>query len=151
MTGLLSNNLNVRITRLDKTLPLPEYHTPGAVAFDFYSSVDTTIQPHSQALIPSNFIIEVPRGYFLMLAARSSLTKKGLMLHNGIGVIDQDYHGPEDVVKMLLYNFTDTAITVGRGERIAQGLILPITRATWQEVDVLKSESRGGFGTTGKV
>jgi dUTP pyrophosphatase len=151
MTGSPSSNLKVRIIRLDKTLPLPEYHTPGAVAFDFYSGIAKTIEPGSQALLPSNFIIEVPQGYFLMLAARSSLTKKGLMLHNGIGVIDQDYHGPEDVVKMLLYNFTGAAVTVERGERIAQGLILPVTKAAWEEVDVLKPESRGGFGSTGKV
>ncbi len=151
MTGSPLNNIKVRITRLDKTLPLPEYHTPGSVAFDLYSAVAATVEPRAQTLFPSNLIIEVPQGYFLMLAARSSLTKKGLMLHNGIGVVDQDYHGPEDEVKILLYNFTDGPVMVERGERIAQGLIIPIIRASWEETEVIKTESRGGFGSTGKA
>jgi dUTP pyrophosphatase len=147
----LLNDLAIKVVRIDKDLPLPAYQTAGAVAFDLSSRVEQTVQPHAHTLLPSNLIIEVPAGYFLMLAARSSLTKRGLQMSNGIGVIDQDYHGPEDETQILVYNFTDQPVTVKRGERIAQGLIIPIIRAAWEEVETIKLESRGGFGSTGKA
>lgn len=143
--------MKVRIVRIDKSLPLPKYHTEGAVAFDLYSREEATIQPGEMKLLPSNFIIEVPAGHALILAARSSLSKrKGLMLANGVGVIDQDYHGPEDETGILVRNFTDVPVTVERGERIAQGLIMPIEKAEFEEKNSIKEESRGGFGSTGK-
>jgi len=142
--------MTIKIIRLDKSLPLPEYQTPGSVAFDLYTREARTIEPKTRALLPSNFIIEVPEGYFLMLAARSSLPKRGLVILNGVGIIDQDYHGPEDETKMLVYNFTDEPITVEKGERIAQGLIIPVAHPAWEEVESIKTESRGGFGSTGK-
>ncbi|HTY39870.1 MAG TPA: dUTP diphosphatase [Candidatus Paceibacterota bacterium] len=141
--------MKVRITRIDKELPLPEYHTEGAVAFDLYSRMDVDIAPKERAVLPSNFIIEVPKGYFLMIAARSSTAKRGLMLANGVGTIDQDYHGPKDEVGISVYNFTDEPVMVKRGDRIAQGLLIPIIHAEWQEVEKIKDESRGGFGSTG--
>jgi dUTP pyrophosphatase len=142
--------MKVKIVRVDKSLPLPEYHTEGAVAFDMYSREDAAIAPGELTMLPSNFIIQVPDGYALIIAARSSLAKKkGLVLRNGIGVIDKDYHGPEDEIKILVYNFTDSPVAVTRGERIAQGLIVPVAKATWEEVSVIKDDSRGGFGSTG--
>jgi dUTP diphosphatase len=145
------NKLTIKIIRLDKSLPLPEYQTAGAVAFDLYTREARTIEPKTKALLPSNFIIEVPEGYFLMLAARSSLPKRGLQILNGVGIIDQDYHGPEDETKMLVYNFTEQPVTLEKGERIAQGLIIPVTKVGWDEVDAIKPGSRGGFGSSGKA
>ncbi len=141
--------MKVKIKRLDKSLPLPDYHTKGAVAFDIYSRVDEIIGPHGRKIVPSNLIIEVPKGYVLVLAARSSLSKKGLRLSNGIGIIDQDYHGPQDEISILLNNFTDQSVEVKKGERIAQGFIIPVEKADWEEVPEIKKESRGGFGSTG--
>ncbi len=142
--------MKVKIVRIDKSLPLPEYQTGGAVAFDLYARENTKVVPGELKLIPSNFIIEVPEGYTLILAARSSLArKKGLALANGIGVIDQDYHGPKDEIGILVRNLTDSEVVVEKGERIAQGLILPVERAEWEEADSIKEESRGGFGSTG--
>ena len=142
--------MKIKIVRVDKSLPLPKYQTEGAVAFDLYCREDATVAPHELAMLPSNFIIQVPDGYALIIAARSSLAKKkGLVLGNGIGVIDKDYHGPEDEIKILVHNFTDSPIVVTRGERIAQGLIVPVAKATWEEVSAIKDESRGGFGSTG--
>ena len=141
--------MKVRISRIDPSLPLPEYRTPGAVAFDFYTRTDATIAPHECKLLPANFIIQVPEGYALVIAARSGLFKKGLALRNGIGVIDQDYHGPKDEIGILLYNFTETPVEVRRGDRVAQGLIVPIAKAEWEEVAQIKEDSRGGFGSTG--
>lgn len=130
-------------------MPMPEYQTPDSVAFDLYSREDIKIEPHGRATAPSNLIIEVPKGHFLMIAARSSLSKKGLILSNGIGIIDQDYHGRDDEIGILLYNLSEQPVEIKRGERIAQGLILPIETAEWQEVEEIKKDSRGGFGSTG--
>ena len=141
--------MKIKIVRIDKSLPLPEYHTEGAVAFDLYSRTDAAIPAKTSALLPSNFIIKVPEGHALILAARSSLgKKKGLVFRNGIGVIDQDYHGPKDEVCLLVHNFTDEPVAVERGERLGQGIIVPIIKAEWEEVDEIKKESRGGFGST---
>lgn len=141
--------MKVKIVRVDATLPLPEYQTSGAVAFDMYTREDAVIAPKSLSALPSNLIIAVPEGYFLLIASRSSAPKKGLMTPHGIGVIDQDYHGPNDEIKIQMYNYTDQPVEIKRGDRIAQGLILPIMKAEWEEVSVIKEESRGGFGSTG--
>ncbi len=141
--------MKVKIVRIDKSLPLPEYKTAGAVAFDLYSREKATIPAGAIALLPSNFIIQVPKGYFLMLASRSSTFKKGLTMVNSIGIIDQDFHGPADEFKLTMHNFSHLPVTIERGERIGQGLIIPIVRPEWEEVDKIKEESRGGFGTTG--
>lgn len=141
--------MQIKISRIDKSLPLPEYQTSGAVAFDMYPRIDAILKSGEWQLLPSNLIIEVPAGYALILAARSSLTKKGLRLSNGIGVIDQDYHGPSDEIGILVYNFFDHKVKIDKGDRIAQGIIVPVTKAEWQEIDLTKENSRGGFGSTG--
>lgn len=141
--------MKLKIQRIDKTLPLPEYKTEGAVAFDIYSRVNEFIKPREIKYLPSNLIIQVPKGYFLMIASRSSTHKKGLMLANGIGVLDQDYCGPKDEIFIPLYNFTDKKVQIEKGERIAQGILTPIKKAVWREVGSINKKSRGGFGSTG--
>ncbi|PIR96707.1 MAG: dUTP diphosphatase [Candidatus Doudnabacteria bacterium CG10_big_fil_rev_8_21_14_0_10_41_10] len=142
--------MKVKIFRIDKSLPLPEYKTKGSVAFDIYSRVDATVSPKAIETFPTNLIVKVPVGYILMIVARSSTgKKKGLSMANGVGVIDQDFHGSEDEIKILFRNFTDQKVIVKKGERIAQGLILPIEKAEWEEVEEMTGKSRGGFGSTG--
>lgn len=141
--------MKVKIVRIDKALPLPEYQTEGSVAFDIYSRVDLEIPAHETRIAPSNLIVEVPAGHFLMIAARSSLYKKKIMVSNGIGVVDQDFHGPKDEIGVLLYNSSHELVSVKRGDRVAQGLIVPIQKADWEEVSEIKKDSRGGFGSTG--
>lgn len=142
--------MQITIKRIDKDLPLPQYHTSGAAAFDFYSRETLTIEAKTVARIPSNFIIATPTGYFLMVAARSSLaSKKGLMLANGIGIIDSDYCGENDEILISVYNFTDQPVVVERGERIAQGTFVKIEQGIWEEVEKMTSKDRGGFGSTG--
>lgn len=141
--------MNIRIKRIDKSLPLPKYQTEGSVAFDIYSREGATIKPGEVKSAASNLIIEVPKGYALLIASRSSLSRKGLMLANGVGIIDQDYHGEKDEIGILLYNATHEVVEIKRGERIAQGLVIPIQKAEWEEVDEIKKDSRGGFGSTG--
>jgi dUTP pyrophosphatase len=142
---------SVRIRRLDSSVPLPAYQTPGAAGFDLAASADVLIAPGTIALVPTGLVIEVPPGHFLGIFARSSTPlKKGLMVANGVGVIDQDYCGPADEVKIQVLNFTAAPVQVTRGDRIAQGLFIPVVRAQWQESPGdLRDGSRGGFGATG--
>lgn len=142
--------MNVKIKRIDKELPLPKYETSGAVAFDVIARVETIVPPGEIALVPGNVIVEIPQNYMLILASRSSTPiKKGLMTPHGIGIIDQDYCGPEDELKVQLYNFTKDPVTVARGERIAQGIFARIDRFDWAEVEEIEKPTRGGFGSTG--
>ena len=143
--------MKLKIKRVNKSLPLPEYQTRGAVAFDLYARVETVIPPMKPTLIPTNLIIKIPPQHFLMLASRSSTPiKKGLMVANGIGVVDEDYRGNEDEIKLQMLNFTDKDVVVEKGERIGQAVLVQISKATeFIEVDKMDEKSRGGFGTTG--
>jgi dUTP pyrophosphatase len=141
--------MNVRITRLDERVALPEYQTDGAAGFDLSARVEVTIAPGQVALIPTGLVIEVPDGHFLGVFARSSTPlKRGLMVANGVGVVDSDYCGATDEIKIQVLNFTSASVTVGAGERVAQGIILPLVRATWVESTIDRT-ARGGFGSTG--
>lgn len=142
--------MNIRIKRIDRSLPLPAYQTPGSVAFDIYSRIDMTIAPKTLSRIPTNLIIQTPHGYMLVVAPRSSTpSKKGLSIPHGIGIIDQDFCGPKDEINMQVYNFTEGEVSIQRGERVCQGVFVPIERAEWQEIDSLDTKTRGGFGSTG--
>jgi dUTP pyrophosphatase len=142
--------MQVRIKRIDQTLPLPEYQTDGSVAFDIYSRIDAEIPAHDFVALPTNLIIETPPGYMLMLATRSSSAKKkGLNMRNGIGIIDRDYSGDEDEIHILTQNLTDSPIHISRGERLAQGVFVRVDIAKWDEIDEMDRDSRGGFGSTG--
>jgi dUTP pyrophosphatase len=140
----------VRIRRLDPSVELPRYATAGSAAFDLAASADTVIAPGEVRLVPTGLVIEVPEGMFLAVFARSSTPlKRGLMIANGVGVVDSDYCGPADEVKIPALNFTPLPVKVTRGDRIAQGILLPSPRVEWDEVGELRVGSRGGFGATG--
>lgn len=142
--------MKVKIKLVDQDLPLPEYHTEGSVGFDIYSRLETKIASKSLAKIPTNLIIQTPPGYMLMIASRGSTPhKKGLLPPHGFGVGDQDFWGEDDEYDLSVYNFTDQDVVVERGERIAQGIFVPIGIAEWDEVKIIKDSSRGKFGSTG--
>lgn len=142
--------MKVKIQRVDKNLPLPKYETEGSVGFDFLAREDTEIPAKTVSLIPGNVIVEVPQTYMLLISLRSSTPrKKGLLMPHGIGVIDHDYCGPDDEIKIQVYNFTDHSVTVKRGEKIAQGIFVHIDKFDWEEVEKIRENSRGGFGSTG--
>ena len=106
--------------------------------------------PGQIALVRTGLVIEVPTGHFLGIFARSSTPlKRGLMVANGVGVIDPDYSGPNDEVMVPVLNFTASEVSVSRGDRLAQAVVLPAPRVTWQEVSEIRQVTRGGFGATG--
>ncbi|MFA6386572.1 MAG: dUTP diphosphatase [Candidatus Paceibacterota bacterium] len=140
--------MKIKIKRIDKSFPLPEYHTLGAVAFDLYSRIDAVILPKTLERLPTNVIIEIPKGYMLEIKDRSStLKKKGLFV--SVGYIDNDYHGESDEILLQVYNMTDNDVTIEKGERLGQGVFVRVDIAEWEEVDIMSSSNRGGFGTTG--
>lgn len=141
--------MKIRIKRFDKSLPLPEHKTAGAAAFDLLAREDTSIPPHEIGYVPLNVAIETPPGHFLLLAARSSTHKKGLLPANGIGIGDPDFAGDNDQYHIPYYNITDKEIVVTKGERIAQAMFIKRTEFEWEEVDELGNKDRGGFGSTG--
>jgi len=128
---------------------LPEYKTAGAVAFDLAVIEEKTIEPGQIVKFQTGLVIKVPENHVLVLAARSSNTNKAIQMANGIGVIDQDYCGPEDQLHLALYNIGSEPYTVKKGERIAQGMFLPVSLAVFSLKETMDSPSRGGFGTTG--
>ncbi len=141
--------MKIKITRLRDDVEIPKYQTDGAAAFDLASADEIIVPPKSLKLVPTGLVIGTPSGHVLILASRSSLfKKKGLVLANGIGVVDSDYAGPEDQIFLAVYNQLETEVKIETGERIAQGMIMPVTRAEFFEGDA-EGESRGGFGSTG--
>ncbi len=142
--------MRLKIKRLDPTIPLPAYGTDEAAGFDLAASSDITIGPGQIALVRTGLIIEVPTGHFLAIFARSSTPlKRGLVVPNGVGVVDPDYSGPNDEVMIQVLNFTKADVVVLRGDRLAQGIVLSAPRVMWNEVEEIREVTRGGFGATG--
>ncbi|MBP9822196.1 MAG: dUTP diphosphatase [Candidatus Pacebacteria bacterium] len=139
----------ILVKRFDKELPMPEYKTAGAAGFDFSARETTTIKAGELARIPINIAMEIPKGHFLLLAARSSTYKLGLTMINGVGIIDSDYRGDEDEISCMVQNYTKKSVTIEKGTRIAQGVIIKHERAIWKETKKMRAKTRGGFGTTG--
>ena len=142
-------HMKVNIKRVDKTLPLPKYETAGSVGFDLLCRETAEVAPRRIVLIPANVIVETPPGYMLMVCLRSSTPRKhGLLMPQGLGVVDNDYCGENDELQIQVYNFTDKPVTVERGSRIAQAVFVRVGKADWNEVEEMSAPSRGGFGST---
>lgn len=142
--------MKIKIKRFDKSLPLPEYKTSGAAAFDLYARKDVTIPIHQVAYIPLNIAIQLPKGYWALISARSSLHKRGLTPANGIGVGDWDYRGDGDEYTAAVYNYTDRDVIIKKGERVYQMIILEREKVEFVECDKFMAKNRGSFGTTGR-
>lgn len=145
----MSKTIEIKIKRFDKSLPLPKYQTKGAAALDLYSRQDEIIKPGVVKLVPLNIALQLPPDYWVLMSARSSLYKKGLMLANGIGVGDYDYRGDNDEYQAALYNFTKQEAKIKKGERLAQMIILPREKIILKELESFETQDRGGFGSTG--
>src|SRR5213596_1270137 len=114
--------MRLKIRRLDSTVPLPTYGREEAAGFDLAASQDVRLAPGQIALVPTGLVIEVPSGHFLAILARSSTPlKRGLMVANGVGVIDPDYSGPDDEIRIQVLNISTSEVTIRPGDRLAQG------------------------------
>jgi dUTP pyrophosphatase len=109
-----------------------------------------TIAPGKIGLVRTGLVIEAPAGHFLMLTARSSLAlKKGLTLSNGVGTIDRDYAGPTDEIFLQLLNIGESECIVEKGDRLVNGIFLSVEQFEWIEQETIRTEDRGGHGSTG--
>jgi dUTP pyrophosphatase len=128
---------------------VPARETHGSAGFDLAASADITIAPQQIVLVPTGLIIRVPDGYFLGIFARSSTPlKRGLVVPNGVGIVDSDYSGPDDEIKIQVYNITSEPVHLKKGDRIAQGIFLQFAAPEWEEGEPTE-KTRGGFGSTG--
>ncbi|MEK7614994.1 MAG: dUTP diphosphatase [Patescibacteria group bacterium] len=140
----------VDILKTHPNAVIPAYASPGACAFDLCPIEDATIEPGEIVRLRTGLVICVPEGYTLLIAARSSLPRKyGLCVPQGFGIVDNDFCGPEDELLIQLLNFTDKPTEVKKGDRVVQGMFVPIVKSQFQEVTNLSNSSRGGFGSTG--
>ena len=140
----------LRIHRLAPHVTLPAPATVGSAGFDLAASEDVTIAPGEIVLVPTGLVIEVPAGHFLGIFARSSTPfKRGLVVPNGVGVVDSDYCGPNDEIRVQILNITKAPVQVRRGDRLAQGILMPFVGVEWEETDPPAGADRGGFGSTG--
>ena len=141
--------MKVRVRRIDKTLDLPAYKTAGAVALDCAARISVTIAPGTVAMVPLNVCLKMPPGHYLLMAGRSSLPKRGLILATGVGIGDEDFCGNNDEWHAPLYNYTNQPVNIEKGDRLTQIIIKPYEKIELEEVDDLGNANRGGFGTTG--
>lgn len=143
----------IRITRLPHgaDLPLPAYETAGAAGMDLRAAVDApvTLAPGERAAVPTGIAIALPEGYEAQVRPRSGLARRhGISMVNTPGTVDSDYRGE---IQVTLINLGQEPFSLGRGDRIAQMVVAPVTRVAWDEVEALDETARGagGFGSTG--
>jgi dUTP pyrophosphatase len=133
-------------------LPLPHYATAGAAGLDLLAAIDAelVVVPGGRALVPTGLAIALPPGYEAQVRPRSGLAlRHGVTVLNAPGTIDADYRGE---VAVILVNLGTEPFALRRGERIAQMVIAPVSRARLEEVAALPESARGagGFGSTGR-
>ncbi len=132
-------------------LELPSYVTRGSSAADVKAAVtdEVIIKPGERALIPTGLHFEIPEGFEIQVRPRSGLAlNHGITLPNTPGTIDSDYRGE---LKIIVMNLGKAPFTVKRGDRIAQLVLSPVTKAVFHEVSEVNETDRGksGFGSTG--
>lgn len=147
--------LALRVRRLahGEGLPLPEPASPGSAGLDLRAAVDgeLVLAPGARALVPTGLVLEIPPGYEGQVRPRSGLAlRHGLVVPNSPGTIDSDYRGE---LQVILFNLGADPFAIRRGDRIAQLVIAPTVRVSWQEAESLAPSGRGegGFGSTGKA
>jgi dUTP pyrophosphatase len=147
--------VEIKLRRLphNADLPLPAYESAGAAGMDLRAAIAAeaplTLAPGGRALVPTGLALQLPEGFEGQVRPRSGLAAKhGVTVLNAPGTVDSDYRGE---VKVPLVNHGEEPFTIGRGDRIAQLVIAPVTRVVLVEAARLDETARGagGFGSTG--
>jgi dUTP pyrophosphatase len=149
----MAGAVTIRVTRVGQRGPpleLPRYETEGSAGLDLRADEPVSLAPGERALVATGLALEIPRGFEGQVRPRSGLAlKHGLGMPNAPGTIDSDYRGE---VGVILMNWGSEPVRLERGERIAQLVVAPVTRAELIPVEELPGTSRGGggFGSTGR-
>lgn len=148
--------MNVKIKLVHPDAKLPEYKSTWAAGADIFAVEDVIIQAGQRVTVSAGFALELPRGYEAQVRGRSGLFRDEGILVN-VGTVDSDYRG---LVGVMLANINPwferprgrSHYAIKKGERIAQLVIGPVMRATWEVTDELSETVRGegGFGSTGR-
>jgi dUTP pyrophosphatase len=165
----------IKVFKTDPRATVPSFATPGSAGFDLATLEDVIIYPGETALARTGLVIQAPAYHMLMIVPRSSTFKRyGLWLGNTVGIVDEDYCGPEDELKLYLSRdpkfgadnnqFSDIltglfspetasrieqTYTIAAGTRLAQGIFVPVTRGEFEVVNEPIAANRGGWGSSG--
>ena len=142
--------MEILVSRMDETVPLPAYAKSGDAGADLISTIDTIIYPEERAVIPTGLALAIPEGYVGLIHPRSGLAfNSGISIVNTPGTVDAGYRGE---IKVILINHDKwKEFKIKRGDRIAQLVIQKVEKPTFREVTELDFTDRGtgGFGSTG--
>ncbi len=142
--------MKIPLQRLDPELPVPVSTHPGDAGVDLRARETTTLGPGERALIPTGVAVAIPDGHVGLVAPRSGLaTRHGIGVVNAPGIVDSGYRGELQVV---MVNHGSEVVTLARGDRIAQLVVVPFATPAFDLVDELPGSSRGsdGFGSSGR-
>lgn len=150
MLGIKRYNADaIKVKRCMPGVLMPKIGSEDAAGMDFYQPESVEIEPHQTQYVTLGLAMEIPKGYMLMLAPRSSMSKTPLVIPNSFGVIDADYRGE---IKGIFKNTSDDVYLIQKGDRLLQGILVPVGALKLLEVDELTETARGsgGIGSTGK-
>lgn len=144
-------DIAVKLKRLPhgEGLAVPAYETAGSAGMDVRAAEALVLQPGARHAVATGFAMAIPAGYEIQVRPRSGLAARhGISVPNTPGTVDSDYRGE---LKVLLINHGDADFAIARGDRVAQIVLAPVTRARWEEAEMLDDTARGtgGFGSTG--
>ena len=139
----------IKVKRCMPGVLMPKIGSEDAAGMDFYQPESVAIKPHQTQYVTLGLAMEIPKGYMLMLSPRSSMSKTPLVIPNSFGVIDADYRGE---IKGIFKNTSDDEYLIQKGDRLLQGVLVPVGALKLLEVDELTETARGagGIGSTGK-
>lgn len=145
-------HVQVLITRLDSSVPLPSYAKGGDAGADLTTRINFTLAPGERQLVPTGIAIALPDGYVALVHPRSGLAiKAGITLVNAPGTVDAGYRG--EISCILINHDRSESISFKKGDRIAQLVIQKVEHADFIELSELPGSGRGsgGFGSTGSA
>lgn len=155
-----TNTVTVKFKKLHPDAVIPKYAHEGDAGMDISSLEEVTLHRGTPTLVRTGIAAEIPEGYELQVRPRSGLASRGVTVWNAPGTVDSGYRGEIRVLLMYLHNecielndglYPKEYKTIGKGARIAQLVLAPVTRALPVETDELTATERGtrGFGSTG--
>lgn len=143
--------MKIKFKKLNKCAQAPVYGTEYSAGADLRACIteNVNLPARSSVVIPTGLACEIPSGFFGMICSRSGLAAKdGVVVLNAPGIIDADYRGE---LKLILYNHSDKPFVIENGMRLAQLIIVPFEKVSWEPADELQESGRGdgGIGSTG--
>jgi dUTP pyrophosphatase len=141
--------MNLKVKKLHKVAKLPMYATKGAAGFDFYALADIEVWPGEIELVRTGLAFEIPEGFEIQIRPRSGMTlNTPLRVANAPGTVDSDFRGE---VFIMVQNMGSESYVIAKGERIAQGVLVPVLQAKFIQTKQVKKTKRGkgALGSTG--